>query len=738
MDSVKGARSILDAQGLGTILIDDTSVSVSDATATEDDNRVVFLNKLVPWGRAGLSTWAMGFGPDGDSDGMPDHLFTTSNRTGSDGGIGRFDARTGGDGEMFIANGIGGLRGPQDIVIGPDGHIYVSNSWASDGTGNDVLRFDVNTGAPLPAPGKDGATFVTSGLGGLSSPRGLAFDSDGNLYVANHDTSEVIRFKGPSSVSPGALIDVFVTAGSGDLFRPRAITFGPDGNLYVADMGNDQVLRYDGTDGTFIDDVVPTGSGGLDHPEDLKFAGGDLFVASFLTGEVLRYDGTTGVFIEVYVAVGSSGLSRPSGLLFTPQGNLLVGIGEVYLYGAASQAAFTVSLSHPVGRTVTVDLSTADDTATAGLDYTDIPAASPRTFTFAPGETSLSLLIPTLHDVLVEPSETFSVTLSNLSGASPGNLIGVGTILDDEPPLPPSPSFSISDVTVNEADGTATFTVTRSDDTSNTDTIDFATADGLSPDGAIDPDDYLSSSGRLTFDPGVASLPVQVTIVDDLVEESAETFFVNLSNSSIGTSISDAQGEGTILDNDASAAVQVTGISPASMSAGTTIFNVTITGSGFVAGAGVTFENFPGSTPMASNVVFVNANTITADVTVGSKGPKKNRLGDVRVTNPDGSTAACVGCFTVIVSSTSTTSSESSGPAQSLILSSSDETSTETTIIQPTDPTLLLIDSAWTEKKQDGESSTEEDPAVLPEDLANLDSLFVDLDGSLQDELLVV
>jgi hypothetical protein len=70
---------------------------------------------------------------------------------------------------------------------------------------------------------------------------------------------------------------------------------------------------------------------------------------------------------------------------------------------------------------------------------------------------------------------------------------------------------------------------------------------------------------------------------------------------------------------------------------------------GFQFGATVTFENFPGATPVASNVVVVDSNTITLDVTVGTNGPNKDRVGDVRVTNPDSSTDSCEDCFTVTV-----------------------------------------------------------------------------------------
>ncbi len=92
--------------------------------------------------------------------------------------------------------------------------------------------------------------------------------------------------------------------------------------------------------------------------------------------------------------------------------------------------------------------------------------------------------------------------------------------------------------------------------------------------------------------------------------------------------------------------VDVTGIDPDTMQAGTEI-GVTITGSGFVAGTDVTFENGRGPAPTVSNINVVDANTITATVTAKSGGPPRNRVWDVRVTNPDGATDVLVNGFTV-------------------------------------------------------------------------------------------
>ncbi|MHC4664424.1 MAG: Ig-like domain-containing protein [Planctomycetota bacterium] len=90
--------------------------------------------------------------------------------------------------------------------------------------------------------------------------------------------------------------------------------------------------------------------------------------------------------------------------------------------------------------------------------------------------------------------------------------------------------------------------------------------------------------------------------------------------------------------------VTVDTITPNTMQAGTSIA-VTISGSGFVAGAEVTFENGSGPAPRAS-VTYVDATTIEATITAHRKA-KPGVLWDVRVTNPDGSSDVLVDGFTV-------------------------------------------------------------------------------------------
>ena len=75
---------------------------------------------------------------------------------------------------------------------------------------------------------------------------------------------------------------------------------------------------------------------------------------------------------------------------------------------------------------------------------------------------------------------------------------------------------------------------------------------------------------------------------------------------------------------------------------------MTLTGSGFDPGATVIFENgTAGPPPEVADVVVVDAGEITVTVTTKTGGPKRDRLWDVRVSNPDGSSAVLEGGLTI-------------------------------------------------------------------------------------------
>ena len=85
---------------------------------------------------------------------------------------------------------------------------------------------------------------------------------------------------------------------------------------------------------------------------------------------------------------------------------------------------FTVTLDEAASGTVTVDYATSDGSADAGDDYT----AKSGTLTFSAGETSKTISVAIEDDIENESDETFTVTLSNASGADLGTTSATGTI----------------------------------------------------------------------------------------------------------------------------------------------------------------------------------------------------------------------------------------------------------------------------------------------------------------------
>src|SRR5258707_10111576 len=77
-------------------------------------------------------------------------------------------------------------------------------------------------------------------------------------------------------------------------------------------------------------------------------------------------------------------------------------VGLVECNSGTTNAVLTVSLSAASAQTVTVNYATANGTATAGADY----VSTNGTLTFLPGETSQTITVAVLGDVLDELDET--------------------------------------------------------------------------------------------------------------------------------------------------------------------------------------------------------------------------------------------------------------------------------------------------------------------------------------------
>ena len=91
-------------------------------------------------------------------------------------------------------------------------------------------------------------------------------------------------------------------------------------------------------------------------------------------------------------------------------------------------AVFTVTASTTSTTAFSVTYSTADNTATAGVDYTAVSG----TLTFAPGQTTRTITVPIIGDLLMEANETFFVNLNVPTGATIADPQGIGIIVDDD------------------------------------------------------------------------------------------------------------------------------------------------------------------------------------------------------------------------------------------------------------------------------------------------------------------
>jgi hypothetical protein len=213
----------------------------------------------------------------------------------------------------------------------------------------------------------------------------------------------------------------------------------------------------------------------------------------------------------------------------------------------------------------------------------------------------------------------------------------------------PPVSIATSDCSATEGDAgqvTCTFTVSLSTASSQTVTLAYATADGT----AVSGQDYVAAAGTLTFPPSTTTRTVAVAVIGDLVDEGNETFTLNLS-APVNATIADAQGTGTILDNDPPPAVSVSDCAVVEGNAGSAPCGFTVTlsapssftasvswatangtataGSDYTAGGGtVTFSPGSSSQPVAVSVLGDTAVESDEFFFVNLSAPSNATLGD--------------------------------------------------------------------------------------------------------------
>ena len=130
--------------------------------------------------------------------------------------------------------------GLTQIAFSPKGELYVSSA-----CGQKISRLaptDIaSTGSPTP----------NLTLGGLGAPEGMAFDRDGNLWVADSGAKTLLRYDAArlatASTDPANLVITPQTPSSGDL-APNHLAFDGAGNLWASSFGGNIIYKLTSSD----------------------------------------------------------------------------------------------------------------------------------------------------------------------------------------------------------------------------------------------------------------------------------------------------------------------------------------------------------------------------------------------------------------------------------------------------------------------------------------------------------
>ena len=219
---------------------------------------------------------------------------------------------------------------PGRVALDASGNLYFSSS-------NCVFKI-ASTGTVTLVAGTSRAGF--SGDGGLAvnaqlnSPQGIAFDPNGNMYIADSrnnrirqvsPTGIIATFAGNGTVSPGGGPSAYGDGGpatSAQLHLPMGVAVDTNFNVYIADTGDNTIRKVtaDGNIATIAGDSFPSYQGDaglainaeLHGPEDVAVdSSGNIYIADTQNAYVRKV--TTDGNINFIAGDGSIGFTGDGG-----------------------------------------------------------------------------------------------------------------------------------------------------------------------------------------------------------------------------------------------------------------------------------------------------------------------------------------------------------------------------------------------------------------------------------------
>ena len=220
-------------------------------------------------------------------------------------------------GGNLISNGIifadsnSGLDSPSGLAFDNNGNLYVANF-----QNNTILEF-TNSGGTLST---NATVFANTGL---DAPYGLAFDTAGNLYAANYLNGTIEKF----AYTAGMLSHSGTTVISSGVQNPTGLAFDRSGNLYVANLVGfgDRTIEQFTNSGGILSTNGTTFADSLDSPFSLVFdVRGNLYYTDIYGCAIGIFTNTDGILNGTWAAFANLGQNNPTGLAISEAGTLYV------------------------------------------------------------------------------------------------------------------------------------------------------------------------------------------------------------------------------------------------------------------------------------------------------------------------------------------------------------------------------------------------------------------------------